>query len=350
MTPLNSAPDDARRLRQAAMDWFVRRRDAGWCAPDEAAFQAWLAADPRHAEVYAQCAERWEALDGMPADLRARLHRPPGHRSGQAAPAAPARRRFLAWPAASALAAAALGGVGYVAWQQLQAQPIYQQAFRTERGQQQQVPLADGSRLRLDTATQLEVRFYRQRREVRLLDGQAVFEVQPDGRPFHVLAGSTRVTVVGTRFAVRYTPGLPGHSGVQVAVEEGRVRVARRDPVQEADGRYDLQAGTLLGAGQQVGADRQGVPGRVAAVPADGIAPWRERRVSFVDVPLAQALAELERYRPTGLVVRDPAVAALRLSGSFDPMAAGALRQALPRVLPVRLREQDGVTEVLAAD
>lgn len=355
MTPLNSSSDDAQRLRNEALDWFVQRRDAGWRSEQEQAFQAWLAADPGHAHAYARCSGQWSELDGMPTDLLAHMRQNLARDKARLAPpkpvVKPSRRRFLAWPAASAMAVAAAGGVGYVVWQHLQTQPIFVHAFRTERGHQQTAQLPDGSRMRLDTATRLEVGFYRRRREVRLLDGQAVFEVQADaGRPFHVLAGATRITVVGTRFSVRYTPGLPGNTDVQVAVEEGKVRVARLDLPGAPQGAYDLQAGTLLIAGQQIATDVRGEPGAVAAISADGIAPWREQRVSFVDVPLAQALAELERYRITGLLVRDPKVAAMRLSGTFDPMATGALRKALPRVLPVRLRDQDGLTEVLAAD
>lgn len=71
--------------------------------------------------------------------------------------------------------------------------------------------------------------------------------------------------------------------------------------------------------------------------------------MSFVDTPLGHALAELERYGSTGLVLRDPTVAALRLSGTFDPRDARTLRSVLPGALPVRLQEQDGTTEVLPA-
>jgi transmembrane sensor len=288
----------------------------------------------------------------MPADLVARMRGTLARDKGRLAPPAPqpSRRRFLSGPAYAAVAAMAVGGAGHLAWRHMQAQPVHTQSLRTERGQRMEARMADGSLLRLDTATRLDVAYYRHRREVRLQDGQAVFEVQTDAdRPFHVLAGPVRVTVVGTRFSVRYTPGLPGNAGVQVAVEAGRVRVAPLAPGEAGLGRYDLLAGTLLGAGEQIAANEQGEPGPVTAVPPDGIAPWREQRVSFVDVPLGQALAELERYHPTGLMVRDPRAAALRLSGTFDPMATDALRKALPRVLPVRLQAQDGRIEVLPA-
>ena len=59
-------------------------------------------------------------------------------------------------------------------------------------------------------------------------------------------------------------------------------------------------------------------------------------------LPLSQALAEFERYGPTRLAVRDPAVAAMRLSGTFDPRHLDNFRKALPKVLPVRLLDPQG--------
>lgn len=356
-TATDSTADSTEHQRQQALGWFVRRRDASWRAQDESAFAAWLAADPRHPDLYAQCDTRWQHLDDMPADLIAGLRQQTAHDQAQrlrestqqnnarADHQATSRRRFMAWPAALSLAAVASAG-GYVAWQQLGNQPVYLQAFETARGQQQSTRLSDGSQIDLDTATKLEVRFYDDRREVRLQEGQALFRVAHDGRPFHVLAGSVRTTVVGTRFSVRYTPALAGNDAVQIAVEEGQVRVAPLARSDIEDGRYDLQAGTLLSAGQQMAMDAQGQTSPMTKVAQGDVAAWREQRLSFVDVPLAQALAELERYHPTGLRILDPQVAALRLSGTFDPMATAALHKALPRVLPLRLRTHDGFVDL----
>ncbi|QHE83637.1 FecR family protein [Hydrogenophaga sp. BPS33] len=350
--------DDPLRLREAALGWFVRRRDtAAWGRDDEAAFQSWLASDVRHAPAYAQCGQQWERLDGMPDDLMARMRRnlvrdkalmetlqAPAE---DARPMAVASRRRFLQPATALAGVALMAGVGLLTWRHQQAKPVWVQAFQTGRGEQRSVRLPDGSTLRLDTATRVAVSYYRGQREVRLFDGQALFDVQADAaRPFHLWAGPLRVTVVGTRFSVRHTPDLPGNAGVRVAVEHGKVRVARPDAFGE--GNTPRWPGVLLTAGEQVASDARGVLEPVAAVPSGGIAPWQNQRVSFVDVPLGQALAELERYRPSGLRVRDPAVAALRLSGTFDPLNPQTLRIALPRVLPVRLSDSgDGETEVL---
>ncbi|MDM0037578.1 FecR domain-containing protein [Variovorax sp. J22G21] len=335
-------------IDSAALDWFVRRGGGGIDAAEETAFQAWLAADGRHRAAFAHWQRDWAALDALPAEgldsLRKRLSA-----DKAAARAAPLRRawwRGLAdWAPQGALAAVLLTVVGgsYLAWSHWQ-QPLFVQSFATARGQQLDVALPDGSRLRLDTATRADVTFYRQRRELRLPEGQTVLQVKGDAaRPFDVLAGPLRITVVGTRFSVRYTPGLSDKEGVHVAVEEGRVRVARADRAASGAG-----AAVELGAGQQVASDAAGRLGAVSAVPAAGIAPWRESRVSFDNTPLARALAEFERYGPTHLVVRDPGVAALRVTGTFDPHRLDNFSRVLPQVLPVRLRAQDDVTEIVS--
>jgi transmembrane sensor len=221
---------------------------------------------------------------------------------------------------------------GWAGWRHWQAQPVYQQAFSTGRGQQSQLTLPDGSRLRLDTATRLAVGFHRDRRNVRLLQGQAFFEVMPDAaRPFHVSADAVEVTVVGTRFSVRLTPEVPGRAGVEVAVEQGRVRVAA------VDGTAVSWPPLELAADQQVVFGADGRPLSVNRLPPGGAAPWRQRLLSFGDVPLAQALAELERYAPQGIASIDPAVSRLRLSGTFDPHDAASTHRLLTAVLPVRL-------------
>jgi transmembrane sensor len=243
------------------------------------------------------------------------------------------------------MAVAVLGG-GWMGWAQWREQATYEQAFATQRGQQRTVRLPDtyaqgpGSTLQLDTATRLQARLYRDRREVRLADGQALFSVQPDReRPFEVWAGALRITVVGTRFSVRHTASGLDAGQTVIAVEEGLVRVARADP----------GAGTVeLTAGQRVVASGAGHISPVASVPASAIAAWRNGRISFDQTPLAQAIAEFERYGPTGLVVRDPAVAELPVGGSYSVHQWQRFAAALPLVLPVRLEPHGDRTDIVA--
>jgi transmembrane sensor len=362
---------DASRTREEALDWFVRRHNVGLEPEEELVFQTWLAADAVHQEAFDRWQDEWQTFDEIPQEMRSLLQRnlaydqamdaasSAGAQRASAKPAtahvdAPSRvqptssrRRVLVPAFAVAAFAAVTGGTGLVAWNHWQAQPVFVQAFSTQRGQQAEVPLPDGSRLLLDTATQLEVTYYRQRREVKLLDGQAVFAVQGDPqRPFHVLAGPLWVTVVGTRFSVRHTPQVPGAAGVYVAVSEGNVRVQRR-----VAGTDDAQGSVAsLTAGQQIASDAAGTLLAVSPVSTGDIAPWRDHRISFDNLRLDHALTELARYGDPQLMIRDPAVAALTVTGVFDPRDMTTFRRVLPASLPVRLKiTTGGVAEVVLA-
>lgn len=361
----------------AAATWVARKRDG--LDPDGAAeLQAWLDADPRHAPAFEDMDATFGDLQQLPDDdlvsLKAALAArapgadlPPRTATAHTA-AAPARRRWLHGigllvpRSAAAACALVLVGVGWIGWAQWRQLPLFERTYATARGQQLTVALPDasaelvskGSTLQLDTATQLDARLYRNRREMLLKDGQALFAVHGDPeRPFHVWAGPVRITVVGTRFAVRHTASGIDAGQTVISVGEGRVRVARADRLAGGQEVGSSEAGgdgaaVELTAGQQVVADPEGRIGPVVSVPPAAIALWREGRVSFDQTPLARALAEFERYGPTGLVLRDPAVAALPVGGSYSLRQFQRFAQALPQVLPVRLVPLGNDMEVVA--
>jgi len=389
-TPLADASEAAAESRELAdylasqnpLDaeaavWLARQQD-GLTPEEEAELQEWLAGDPARGDKLEQLSGLWGQLDALPADdiaaLKAALPVAPdrvagetvsGTRAGQAqaqhtAPASPPRvqqpgRRqwLLGWgrlvpQAAFAGLAAMVMGAGWLSWSHWQQQPSFVQSFASARGQQVSVNLPEGSTLQLDTATTVDVALYRDRREVHLPQGQALFDVQADpDRPFHVLAGPMRVTVLGTRFSVRHTQDGMSPGRISVVVEEGRVRVARASTDHEA-----MAADTAfveLTAGQSVVADAQGRLSTVTPTTPGADMAWRDGRLVLNDTPLGEAIAEFERYMDTGLSISDPAVAALRLNGSFELRQLQAFKRALPQALPVRLvARPDGKTEVKA--
>jgi transmembrane sensor len=367
---------------QAAL-WATRRTE-GLGTAAEAEFQDWLRADPAHADAFQEMARGLDPVRQLPGDkvqsLRDSLrHNAPRGTPAQALnastgpgpaveplvqpasrptkrpplPALPSRRAWMAgigrlFPqAATAVAAVALVGGGWTGWAHWRSQPTFAKNYATERGQRLDVQLPDGSTLQLDAATQAEVRLYRERREVRLLEGQAFFIVSADPqRPFDVLAGAMHITVVGTRFSVRRTfTGLDAGKSV-LAVESGRVRVSQMGASGPA--RADKVMGRVeLTGGQGVTVDEGGRLQPIVNIAPASVAAWRTGRISFNDTPLTEALAELERYGNTGLVVLDPTVGALRLGGSFNVRQVDALAQALPSLLPVRLERRHGVVEIM---
>ncbi|CAN7274491.1 FecR domain-containing protein [Pseudorhodoferax sp. LjRoot39] len=346
--------DELSAIELEALRWSVRASD-GLAPAARAELQAWLQAAPAHRAAFEDMAGVLDAVDEIPAVGTARLRATVAIDNAQASSATGARtpplpaadpaprhsRRLFPLALAALVALAMLGG-GWFGRDQRQRQPVFSQQFATQRGQQLQAPLPDGSHLQMDTATQADVTFYRQRREVLLSEGQVVFQVKADqDRPFDVLAGATRVTVLGTRFLVRYTPSM-GSRAVQVAVMEGRVRVAIAQGEHSAPTRVDLLPG------QVVSADAQGRLGTVERMATASMAPWLDQRLNFDNVALSSVLAELGRYGKQTVRVASPAIGALPVTAGVDLRNIAGFVQSLPHVLPVRLREHDGATEIVA--
>jgi len=302
-------------ISDAAQDWFLRLRGPEVSAEDRRGFEAWRDADPRHAEAWREVQGMWSEIDDLEPVFA------PHGRTLQTPVVAPRRRWLLGWrwgAAAAALTAACL--LIFVLAPTTMHLPARLLADHgTAIGEQRMVTLPDGSRVYLNTDTAIDVSFSDRRRVIRLLHGEALFEVAKDEiRPFDVLALDGKATAVGTAFAV----GI-AEERATVTVTEGVVRVT------SPDGSFD-GASTLL-AGQQVSYRRRGTPGAVRALDAETATAWRQGVIAVRNRPLADALAEIGRYRPGRIVLLGsgaryaPVTARLSLTdidGGIDALAA----------------------------
>ena len=171
--------------------------------------------------------------------------------------------------------------------------------------------LEDGSRLTLDARSAIAVDYSSGRRDVRLLSGQAFFEVVAAAeRPFVVDASGVAVTVTGTAFSV-----AASDIGVAVAVQSGTVRVAR-------DGR-DLAA--TLTVGQRLRIARDGHVAQATINPED-VDSWRGRRLVVHDATVREVAEQIGRYAGGIIVFADDKVADRLVTGVIDlQRPAGAL-------------------------
>lgn len=193
--------------------------------------------------------------------------------------------------------------------------------------------LADGSQLLLDSGSQIEVSWHPLSRRVALRAGQVLFEVSPARyRPFVVSVGSTDIRVLGTRFNVRRLD-----DDVRVTLERGRVEVGTS---------ATAQAPVVLLPGQQVDAiGGQLMP--LAKVDAATAMAWKDDRLVFERTPLGEAVALLRHYRKAPILLDDPSLASLRLTGVFAAHNADRLLDLLPSILPVAVsRQEDGSVEI----
>lgn len=315
-------------LDAEAAAWLARlyAEPAGAAQP---ALDAWLAEDPSHAAAFDRARAVWAILPraashGQELSLElGEAHAPPR-----------AFRRPPVWRAAAALAAglSLLIGAG-VLWRSMDDAD----AYATRLGEQQVATLQDGSRIALNTDTQLDVRFDAGRRRIELDKGEAMFEVAHDPeRPFVVVAGDTRVTAIGTVFTVRRT-----RDDVVVTLIKGKVAVSQARP--RVDG--SDAALVMLRPGEKLTEPANG-PARVEPESVEVATAWRRGQTVFRDTPLGSAVTELNRYGGPPIVVDDPRLAALPVSGVFATNAAD-FAEAIAALYGLRLEKRGQTLHVV---
>lgn len=319
------------RLEQAAA-WHIRLTSDDAREQDWVEFTVWLETDAANRDAY-DAVERISAdVDANATVLRDRL--------AAQQDAAPATAQVLTFPQPKrvplsrrhwlsvGVAALAAAIAGLVLVPGLGPRPADTQRFATQTGEQRDVALADGSHIHLNTATTVEVAMSDGRRDVRLVGGEAYFDVAKDpSRPFVVEVGDQRVAVVGTAF------NIIRHDGnITVTVARGVVAVQTG------------ANGERLTAGDQI-AHREGERGvvRTSVDPAVAVA-WRDGRLVFTDAPVSQVISDLNRYFSPSIRAEDVSVADLRFTGVLKIDDQGAVLKRLEEFLPVVAQQQsDGV-------
>lgn len=295
---MNSAVD----IERQAAQWLVRRDADGWSPSDQAAFDDWVGQSTANRIAVIRLRTVWNKAGRLRASDRDVTTVDAGFSieppSAMEELRHPHQRRWI-WPAALA---ASLALVFVPAYQRFAASHDYS----TPVGGYQQLPLADGSRVDLNTASHVAVKYSKAERHIRLAQGEAFFKVAKDrSRPFVVEAGGYRVVAVGTAFTVR----LRG-ADVEVVVSEGRVRIDGPSRGRRAPPLY-------VSAGEEVLAASAGAAVKpVSANELDAALSWREGLLVFEAKPLGEVAAEFNRYNHDQLVV-DPSAARVIVDGSF---------------------------------
>lgn len=301
------------QVQAEAAVWLVRLQDSNRTPNDEDAFRDWLAADPMHATAFEAVSTAWDITGGLPRDLRG---------SGLAR-AQPTRRRVMAG------SAVALGVAGSFAfWRSSQAK-----VYQTDVGEQKHVSLDDGTRIFLDTDTRLSVRLGGDYRTSELHYGRVNFRIAADpARPFVVNAAKNRVVATPYNIDLR----LDGER-FSVVLIRGAADVTRGSSLPEK-----------LEDGDRLIVNANGVKQKDRPAMAPLIA-WQTGQVIFENGRLAEATAEMNRYSNVKLLIADPDVADLRLSGIYVVGDNVTFANSVAHLLPIRLVQGEGRIEIYPA-
>ncbi len=351
-----TSPDIERLHAEQASAWLETLREAG--PQQRAEFVAWLKESPRNVRDILFMLTLDEALaeidsahvhdfQKLIAQVNHQVVPFPGRRN-------PAKARLArAWPVRWATMAAGITIIVAGSWFVVLKDRIGWREYHTATSEQRAFELSDGSIIHLNTHSRIAVRLTAKSREVRLLEGEALFRVHHDAsRPFRVHTGDAEIEDLGTQFNVYNRP-----DGTFIAVLEGKVHVlpvahkatlppdalqSRRVPEISPD-RQATPEGRLITASQEAQVNPVGIiMVRTVANVSDAVA-WRNRRLVFRQESLDRIVQEFNRYNSRKIRLEGPDIASRTYTGVFDADDTDSLAQLLARDvdLSVETTKQD---------
>jgi transmembrane sensor len=333
------APLPSRETVAEAAAWITRLHSSQRTPEVEAGFRDWLAADEEHARAFEGMTDVWDMMPAVSAGEMPRV----------TVWERPARPRLWVRAAAVTMACAVLTVAAYLLWPNAD--------YTTAVGEQRIVNLEDGTRVSMNSGTRMAVAYTEIERRIVLKEGEAFFEVAHNKRvPFIVIAGDHRVTAVGTAFSVRQE-----HNRTAVTLVEGKVTVA---PVS-----ISVPALKLPRIFDQGQSSESKVPESTTAPPppptfslspgqrlilvaarppqldsprVEVVTAWRRGEVVLDETLLSDAVAEMNRYDKTPIVIDDPRIGQLPVSGIYRTGDSTGFADIVARMYDLRVVQGDG--------
>ncbi|HEY0199577.1 MAG TPA: FecR domain-containing protein [Rhodanobacter sp.] len=356
-----------RRAIEQAACWYLDQRE-GLSPARQRDFLAWLRHSPLHVAEYLAIAQlhgdlkaaaTMEAMSttqlaALAASESAIVSLRPGITSMPSTPLQPRRvpraRKLRRWGAVASVVAM----LSTAAWLLVPGShdtPADIYASSADAGRSLQ--LADGSLVQLDRDSAITVRFDAQRRRIQIIRGGALFDVGKDlSRPLQVQLGDSQLQDIGTVFSARRQA-----SGGIVTVLSGQVNLlAPAHPWvaawQHRLGRIPVPDTVVaaLGSGQQAVFDGDGaVTALTTHVDIAQATAWLPADLRFQHSTVAEVARRFNAYTLRPLVIDDPKVAAMRISGLFHAHDAEAFAAYLASLPGVQVQHDDHCIRVSGA-
>jgi transmembrane sensor len=312
--------ETAQDIDRIATEWVARMDRAPLSADRAAELKQWLAGDRRRRGAFLRAQAIWMRSES--ARALGPQYNPEDFQPDPTAARIEPRSRFIKW--SGALAAS------FVLVVMLVATVTMPTAYATAKGEMRTVPLGNGTTVTLNTDTRINVYDDEGGRRVRVVRGEVLIEGAGTSVPTTIEVGEKHLQASGATFVVRKLEDRPA----EVLVQDGRVVLA--EPTQASEFPLPPNTSTSLPDGKewQLTALAFGQMGRELA--------WREGKIALQGETLAQAVAVFARYSDTPIVIADPALAKMQVTGLFAVNNPWGFSQAVAEVFNAEVHQQDG--------
>lgn len=199
------------------------------------------------------------------------------------------------------------------------------------------IVLPDKSIIDLDIKSKLKIKYFKNKREVILEKGKAIFHVAKNKeRPFFVKSGNTIVEVVGTTFEVIH---LKDKS--QINVIEGLVKV---NHIYNAKG--DSKTLVRLRESETLGVNEEGKVLTHGNVDIKKIASWKNDMIIFNKMTLLDASSIFERYCNKKMSFESYELSQLKISGKFSTLHYDSFLEAIELIYPIKYNRNGNLIQI----
>jgi transmembrane sensor len=274
-------------IEKKANQWLILLHSGEATQQDVRAFKQWLQASRCHADTFRKAESLWR-MTRYSQSLQATEAASSNHKSAY---------RYGSMATAAVLLIAC---VLFFQWQPVTLKQD-EQLLTTAVGQIHTFVLADNSSVTLGADSKVSVWFDDAQRNTRLIQGDALFDVQSDPqRPFVTYIDDAHVTVLGTRYEVQKRPYQ-----TSVTVGHGKVNVAKQ------------RQAVNLTPGQKVNLNNDKIS-EVMSVEPDFFAQWKQHRFTFSNHTLEDVVSVINRHRTTPVRIVTPTLRTLRVTAAFS--------------------------------
>jgi transmembrane sensor len=305
------------QIQEQASLW-ISRLDRSLSPKETQQLSQWIAQTPKHHEALLEMAKHWDDLTVL-NQISTMF---PLARKENPTSTAWARAAIAASFIFMALISGNLMYNGKIFSLTSQNQQANNQTYHTNIGEQANFMMPDGTKIRLNTNSIVQIKYTPTHRQISLLQGEVSFDVAKDKkRPFTVTAGSQSFTALGTVFNVQKS----NDKAIELVVTEGRVLITNANESIEKISEIialkskNLLLGVLVHSGEKALIIKD-VKAPVIKIPLEQLQrdlAWQQGMLIFEGEPLDQALMEVERYTSIKFSIIDPKLVNLKVAGYF---------------------------------
>lgn len=301
--------------------WLVRLDNGNLSDQSRKELKAWLLADKRHPIALNAMADVWDGMDEVLSKISDDN----------------ITTKISLWPVLKPIfkpiaLAASVSFFAIFIWLAIP-ENVQKNSYATLVGQQMDATFDDGSIIHLNTNSRIETEFSDDKRIIKLIKGEALFEVAHDpNRPFIVYAGDRLVQAIGTKFVVHLD-----FEDIQVTVTDGKVKMSKVALNTELSDIKALTNATMkkddvyIAKGEKVNVENGQAP-KLTHIKPENInreLSWLEGKLIFDNEALFDVIEEINRYVNVQIVLKDPSLHNIPISGRFDLKDSDALIEAI---------------------